>query len=252
MHNLGIKVGWAADFGTDDFSRTILGKLKAFGIDDRLFIHHKKSYRRITVSASFTKDRAFITHYDKEPYRLPALIKKLPRVTARAMFIPGFITGPLFTIGSLLVKRKKMLIVMDGNNPKPENIDVPAVRKTLQAIDIVLPNAQEVRLMTGKDDITEGARELGKFCPMVIVKDGANGSWACHKGEIIHVPGIKVNVIDTTGAGDNYNAGFLRAYLDGKDLKECLKWGNIAGGLSTEALGGPGRTITVKDIMKHI
>jgi sugar/nucleoside kinase (ribokinase family) len=252
MHRLGIKVGWAADFGTDEFSRTILKKLNDEGIDSRLFIHHKKTYQRITISASFSHDRAFITYYDKEPYKLPALIKKLPFVSAKIMFIPGFYTGALFPIASLLVKKKKMIIVMDGNHPNSETIEVPAVRKTLESIDIVLPNAKEALKMSGKDDIPAAAKELGRFCPLVIVKDGANGSWACNNGKIIHVPGIKVNPIDTTGAGDNYNAGFLRAYLDARDLAECLKWGNISGGLSTEALGGPGRKITVEDIKKHL
>lgn len=252
MHRLGIKVGWAADFGTDEFSRTILKKLKVEGIDNRLFIHHKKAYQRITVSASFTKDRAFITYYDKEPYKLPALIKKLPFVSAKIMFIPGFYTGALFPVASLLVKKKKMFIVMDGNHPNSETIEVPAVRKTLESIDIVLPNEKEALKMSGKDDIPAAAKELGRFCPTVVVKNGANGSWAYHRGKIIHVPGIKVNPLDTTGAGDNYNAGFIRAYLDGRELAECLKWGNISGGLSTEALGGPGRRITVDDIRKHL
>jgi sugar/nucleoside kinase (ribokinase family) len=252
MHRLGIKIGWAADFGTDEFSRTILKKLKDEGIDERLFIHHKKSYQRITISASFTKDRAFITYYDKEPYRLPALMKKLPFVSAKIMFIPGFYTGSFFSIGSFLVKKKKMLIVMDGNHPNSETVEVPAVRKTLEAIDIVLPNAKEVCQMSGKNDIPAAARELGRFCPMVIVKDGPNGSWSYNKGKVIHVPGIKVNPIDTTGAGDNYNAGFLKAYLVGRPLAECLKWGNITGGLSTEALGGPGRKITQEDVKKYL
>ena len=252
MHRLGIKIGWAADFGTDEFSSKILRKLRDEGIDERLFIHHKKPYQRITISASFTQDRAFITYYDKEPYMLPALMKKLPFVSAKIMFIPGFYTGAFFPVGSLLVKKKKMLIVMDGNHPNHETIEVPAVRKTLKSIDIVLPNAKEVCQMSGKDDIPAAAKELGRFCPMVVVKDGANGSWACQNGELIHVPGIRVNPIDTTGAGDNYNAGFLRAYLDGRELAECLRWGNITGGLSTEALGGPGRRITVNDINKYL
>jgi sugar/nucleoside kinase (ribokinase family) len=252
MHRLGIKIGWACDFGTDDFSKTILGRLREEKLDDRLFIHHDVSYRRITVSASFTKDRAFITYYDKEPYKVPAIMKKLPFISSKIIFIPAFYTGPFFSIGSFLIKRKKMMLVMDGNGKQHDTIDSPAVRKTLGAIDIILPNAKEVRLLSGKEDIPAAARELGRFCPMVIVKDGANGSWAYHKGEVIHVPGIKVNPIDTTGAGDSYNAGFIRAYLDGRPLAECLKWGNIVGGLSTEALGGPGRKITVKDVQKYL
>jgi sugar/nucleoside kinase (ribokinase family) len=57
-----------------------------------------------------------------------------------------------------------------------------------------------------------------------------------------------VVLVDTTGAGDCFNAGFIKAWLDQRPLEECLKWGNIVGGLSTLALGGTGQVTTVKEV----
>jgi sugar/nucleoside kinase (ribokinase family) len=96
---------------------------------------------------------------------------------------------------------------------------------------------------------------LGDLCPLVVIKDGSNGSLA-YENNILHkVPGIPINPIDTTGAGDNFNAGFLRAWLDGQSVDTCLKWGNILGGLSTTELGGTTRKTTiheVKDLLSRI
>jgi sugar/nucleoside kinase (ribokinase family) len=49
---------------------------------------------------------------------------------------------------------------------------------------------------------------------------------------------MRVQPLDTTGAGDSFNAGFLRAWLDGAGLDECLRWGAVSGALSTQRLGG--------------
>ena len=62
MHRLGLKVGWAADFGDDDFSRFTLERARAEGLDDALFVHHRRPLRRITAALSYPEERAFITY----------------------------------------------------------------------------------------------------------------------------------------------------------------------------------------------
>jgi sugar/nucleoside kinase (ribokinase family) len=95
-------------------------------------------------------------------------------------------------------------------------------------------------------------RSLGELCPLVVIKDGSNGSFAYSNNELIHVPAISINPFDTTGAGDNFNAGFLYAWLDGQSLETCLKWGNVVGGLSTTAMGGTVRKITCEEVKNYI
>ncbi len=65
---------------------------------------------------------------------------------------------------------------------------------------------------------------------------------------MLHEPAIQVTPVDTTGAGDCFNAGFIKAWLDGKPLAECLRWGNVVGGLSTTAHGGTGRLVTAAQV----
>jgi len=71
MHRLGLKVGWACDFGTDDFSRFVLERARSAGLDDSLFVCHAQPLRRITVAASYPEDRAFITYCDPDPSPRP-------------------------------------------------------------------------------------------------------------------------------------------------------------------------------------
>jgi sugar/nucleoside kinase (ribokinase family) len=113
MHRLGIKVGWAADFGNDDFSRFALKCAHEEGLDDSLFVIHDRSYRRISVAASFPNDRAFITYYDPDP-QVPAAVSAILKSNTKLLFIPGLYTGGLLDAGKKLIRAKKMQLVMEG------------------------------------------------------------------------------------------------------------------------------------------
>jgi sugar/nucleoside kinase (ribokinase family) len=71
-----------------------------------------------------------------------------------------------------------------------------------------------------------------------VVKQGSQGALAVSRKEKVFVPGIKVDrVVDTTGAGDCFNAGFLYGFLRGQSLDTCLKYANLCGGLSVTGYG---------------
>lgn len=250
LHRLGVKVGWAADFGNDDFSRFVLERIRAEGINETLFVHHRRPLRRITAAASYPEDRAFITYYDPEP-ATPAALKALTLSSARAVYLPGLYYGPLFEAGLPLVRAKRMALIMDGNSSE-ETLDNPAVRKAVQRVDVLLPNASEARRLTGRSDLCDALHDLAALGPLVVIKAGAEGAYACADGELQHVPALPVTPVETTGAGDCFNAGFIKAWLDGKPLLDCLRWGNVVGGLSTQALGGTGQVITCAEVERWL
>lgn len=255
MHRLGIKVGWAADFGNDDFSRFALKYARDEGLDESLFVIHDRPYRRISAAASYPHERAFLTYYDPDP-QIPAVISALVKSQAKVLFIPGLYSGSFLDTGIKLIRLKKMIMVMDGNSSSGDILGKTklsaVIRKALKYTDIFLPNAQEAKRLTGEMDLDLAIQRLGKYCPLVVIKDGSNGSFAYTNNTLIRVPGIPVDPIDTTGAGDNFNAGFLRAWLDGQSLEMCLKWGNITGGLSITEMGGTSRKITVEEVKETL
>ena len=251
LKRMGLRVGWAADFGSDPFSRMVIVAARREGLDDALFQYHDCPYRRVTAVASFPEERAFLSYTDRGP-TLSAPLKALSAHTARVVFIPGLFFGPLFDGGQLFARRRGMKIVMDCQSTTHTLDKEPTLRRALQKVDVFLPNAVEARQLTGAAETHAALRALGDLCPLVVIKDGANGALAIEHGRTIHVPAIPVKVVDTTGAGDSFDAGFIKAWLDGKPIEECLRWGNICGGLSTSARGGATAAPTLEEVEKWL
>lgn len=247
MHRLGLKVAWAADFGNDQFSQFVLEKLEKENFDDRYFVHHKKDIRLMTVSLSYPHERAFIAYYDKGPV-FPAAFAVIPKVHSKWIYIPGLLHGPQLEAGLALIKSRKMKIAMDGNYWDRLSLKNKAVRRSIEICDLFFANADEAKSLTGEENLEKATAKLGKFCPVVVVKAGCLGAYGVQDQQVEYVQSIKVKPIDTTGAGDCFNAGFLKAYFGGSNLRECLKWGNIVGGLSTLGLGGVDRVTKVPDV----
>ena len=117
----------------------------------------------------------------------------------------------------------------------------PDLIETLRSVDVFFPNEVELRGLTGSDDPEEAVRRLqkGSTRVQVVAKLGARGAMAIDGGgRPVHVPAPRVDVVDTTGAGDSFDAGFLHAWLGGAELTDCLRLGAACGGLSTRGLGG--------------
>ena len=94
------------------------------------------------------------------------------------------------------------------------------------------------------------ARRLALLGPRVVVKAGADGGWSvASDGHPVHADGLAIEVVDTTGAGDSFDAGYLAALAHGVDDEaERLRWATVAGSLSTLGSGGTGRQATLEDL----
>lgn len=237
LKRLGIKTAWAADFGTDLFSRLTRQQAEEEGVDLGLSVQHDRSMANITVSCSFPEDRAFITYCDPEPALLAAL-RNLTQFDACVIYIPGFYTGKGLGLIHSLPNLRGTRLVMDGNTNEIVTLDKPANRRILKTVDLFLCNRREAEQLTGENDLQAMIAALQRYCAHGVVKIGKDGAWGWRDGELVYVPGIPVRAIDTTGAGDVFNAGYLAAWLEGLPLERCLRWGNLAGGLSTQKLGG--------------
>jgi sugar/nucleoside kinase (ribokinase family) len=109
----------------------------------------------------------------------------------------------------------------------------------LPLVDVFFPNEMEAARMTGAHDPEEMLHrfaQAGLRC--VALKLGARGSAALCGEEFVYAPPINVEPVDTTGAGDCFNAGFLYGWLNDQPIETCLRIGNVCGGLSTEEYGG--------------
>jgi len=105
-------------------------------------------------------------------------------------------------------------------------------RQFALGLDLLFANAEESRALTGLG-AAEAARELSRRVRIASVTDGANGAFIGAEGEVEHVPAHRVDVVDTTGAGDCFNAGFLRGLVAGLPLRRC---GELATLLAAETI----------------
>jgi len=114
------------------------------------------------------------------------------------------------------------------------------LKDVLREVDLFFPNEVELRGITGTGDVREGLQRLENGRTRIIAKLGPRGAAALVDGALLEVPAFPVQPVDTTGAGDSFDAGFLFAWLTGRPLPECLRWGAACGSLSTRGSGGTG------------
>ncbi|HWQ77852.1 MAG TPA: carbohydrate kinase family protein [Anaerovoracaceae bacterium] len=112
------------------------------------------------------------------------------------------------------------------------------IAEALPFLDYFLPNLEEAAMLTGLLDPDEMADCLLEYgIGTVVVKLGKQGCLIKNSRERHLIPAFQANAVDTTGAGDNFAAGFITAVLDGMDLKACGQFANAVAAVSTETIG---------------
>lgn len=123
---------------------------------------------------------------------------------------------------------------------------VPLPAGLLKHVDYITPNETELALLTGldtgsRDHLIEAARKLNRMgAAAVIAKAGADGAYFVKGDELIHAPGFQVKTVDTTAAGDSFNAGFAAGLCRGMAVPKALRFANAVAALSTTGAGAQG------------
>lgn len=247
LTKLGVKTALVADIDTGFLSAFLLAQMKEAKIDTR-YLNRRRSARALTVSLSYPKERAFVSFQD-EPNALQfpsALMKK----GACRLLLLGSVpkTKAMLTLVQK-AKEAGMRIAYDFHLPWGNLADKRLVA-ALSLADILLPNASEAKLVTGKINIRQALKALSAFAE-VAIKDGKKGAIGFRNGEIERVGALPIKVKDTTGAGDCFNAGYLASWLKGEDLRHSLGAGVVAGGLAASESGGWQGAPTAKTLYRR-
>ncbi len=105
-------------------------------------------------------------------------------------------------------------------------------------IDVLFMNETEAIHYGRKNGAGDAIKDFSKYCGISVAKLGKKGAIAYLDGKLYEAAAYPVTAADTTGAGDSFNAGFIYGFLKGKNITECLKYGNGCGALSITELGG--------------
>lgn len=135
--------------------------------------------------------------------------------------------------------KKAGLTTSLDTNDDPEDLWTDDLLQVLKYVDVLLPNEREACRIARTDDAARAADILGEKVSLVVIKRGKQGAIA-RRGKERHYASApsEVTVVDSVGAGDSFDAGFLHQFIRGAKIEECLKYGNLAGALSTTRGGG--------------
>ena len=162
-------------------------------------------------------------------------------------------TGIRNDVDKLFSKAKSLgLTTSLDTNWDPDDQWGDDLQRALNYTDIFLPNDDEAKRITGTDDLQEAIDLLSQKVEVLAVKCGEGGATLCVGGKTYRHPGYRAEAVETTGAGDSFNAGFLSKYLQSASWEECLRWGNACGALAVTALGGTGAFQNHDDVIGQL
>jgi len=249
LQHLGVSNRWAARLGNDIFSRFIHEEAQREGLDTSLFQDYSHPLRSLSLSFSFQHDRGFISYMDPFPDAVPYLMlieAQQPRWVVNSPF-----NGALET--RFLVENIHQLggKVFTDCQYVTTTLAEPGLVDLLRLTDVFAPNQSEACQLTGEADPEKALGILGEVCPLVVIKCGADGAYARAGDEVWHAPALPMKVLDTTGAGDSFNAGFLTGLINGEPVETCLRYGNVCGGYSTTQRGGASAAFSLEQLKKY-
>jgi len=232
---LGTRTGVFGIVGSDHYN-WIANRFRERGVDTELLLRHESEPTGFTVAVSTPRDRAFFTYLGANRDFAARLARQaLPARHLHLGFAPPWNNaGELFHA----IHASGCTISIDAGWHEDWLADARAL-ETLRHVDLFFPNETEAARLTGQTDpdrMLRRFREAG--LPGVALKLGAGGAALLLAGEQYRANPLNVNVIDTTGAGDCFDAGFLHAWTHGRAPQDCLRIANICGALSCEAYGG--------------
>jgi sugar/nucleoside kinase (ribokinase family) len=235
---LGRPAALLARFGTDDLSQSLAGKIEDLGLDLQFLDRHATAGPQLTVVMVQNGDRAFLSR--RAGHARPASFEAgLDWADAAHLHIAEYATLHEMTDAISAAKNRGLSVSLDPSWDD-ELIPDPMFFERAAGTDIFMPNMEEAEALTGLKDPAAALMVLSRHFPVVALKCGGDGGMVASAGETLRLPSPSVEVIDTTGAGDAFNAGFLHAWLDGADVRTCLARAIDAGTRSVQASGGTG------------
>lgn len=222
---LGHKAALLTTLGDDPEGRDLADALRKEHVDPRFVTVDKKHGTNYSTILNFKGERTILVYHQPRAYAFP---KRLP--DAKWVYYTSMGEGheryEHHMLSWLKKHPKTKLLYNPGTYQLRRTLD--SLRPVIKRTDILIINKEEAEHMleNGVRPVPQLLLALRKEgAKMVIITDGAKGSWACTDGEVWSLPMFPGNAIERTGAGDSYATGVVNALIAGKPLPEALRWG---------------------------
>ena len=252
---LGNSVKFAALVGQDQWGDFCTDWLKRAGIDTSGIRRDAAVKTGITISITSAKDRAFVTYLGSMAIFSAAHIGPEVMDGCEHLHISSYFLqhGLRPDCRALFAEahRRGMTTSLDPGFDPTEKWE-SGLRETLEEVDVFFPNEVELRGLGRSENLEECLQRLQHGRTLIVAKLGREGCMALENGRTVRVPAYPVKAVDTTGAGDSFNAGFLHAWLRRRPLVDALQFGTACGSLSTREMGGTTCQATVAEAEEMI
>jgi sugar/nucleoside kinase (ribokinase family) len=243
LATLGARVGFITrtGSGSDELGKIALARVAESGADVSRCLSSSAHPTGVTVLLHHGKERHILTY----PGAMSELtvgdldrdyLKSARHFHLSSLFLQRGLWPGLPDLFRDL-KAAGLTLSLDTNDD-PEDQWGGVLDELLGLIDILLPNEAELCRIAHRETLDEALAALAPRIPCIAVKCGSRGSLVQMGKDRITAPPVPVTPVDTIGAGDSFNSGFLYAWLRGLPPKDCARAGNITGALSTLRPGG--------------
>ena len=240
LARLGSRVAVVGTVG-QDAGEWVIQQLRLNRVKTEWMQFHPSEPTAITVAATTPRDRAFLTYSGANRGLEPLLFEMIRLKQFRGVRHVHLAFAPRIESAETLFQglRESGCTVSLDLGWREEWLSDERAFPLLRGIDIFFPNEVEARRLTGEERPEEILRVFGSTgITQVALKLGCCGAALLWGDEVTILNTHPVPTVDTTGAGDCFDAGFLHAWLGGNSLQTCLQIANICGALSTQAFGG--------------
>jgi sugar/nucleoside kinase (ribokinase family) len=244
LSTLGPRVAFIGKVGADNFSQVVTAALEMKGVDTRHIIRSTSLSTGATIVLNYDQDRANVTY----PGAMNDLslkdidfdfISKARHMHFSSCFLQPGIRNDLTGLFRK-VKEMGLTTSLDTQWDPEEKWDLP-LEQLLPFVDVFLPNFQEFKSLTRCNSIEEGLQKLHPYAHYIVIKNGSEGAMAWDGNQIIVQPAfLNDQVVDCIGAGDSFNAGFVKDFINNLPIKKCLETGSLIGAINTTRAGGTG------------
>ncbi len=238
---LGLRPVFQGEIGDDCYGEFIRRKFREGNVDQSLL--RTSSTEKTGISLSFTNehDRCFLSYRGTNAKIRIEEVDLAQAAQANHIHVTGYAGEANHDSYLKFLKKVKAdtgASVSFDVGWDPTGVWKPEIYELFPFIDILFMNQTEAAHYSRMSSPQETAADFARHCGTSVIKMGKMGSIAARGSGQYRAASCQVEAVDTTGAGDSFNAGFIYGFLKGKSVEECLKCGNGCGALSVTALGG--------------
>lgn len=238
LAKLGVETAYIGSIGKDETGNFFENDMKNAGI--RTLLSRRNSPTGTAIAfISADSERTFATHLGAAVELGPDDLRPEYFKDYDILYIEGYAiyNMPLIEKACRIARDQKMKVVIDLASYNVVEASLEDFRLIIgNYANIVFANEEEAKAYTGKGP-EEALEVISRECDIAVIKAGSEGSWIQRGSEIIKIGTPEVNLLDTTGAGDLYAAGFLYGYSSECNLEVCGQYGSLVAGKVIEILG---------------